>query len=113
MAGIQDLAVKALNLEAQQHFGGLPKTTLPDSNTIERYGVQRNFWHAVQTEDQQEYENCWVHNLIYYVLLTWTLFWSKKKLGSSIFFSLICSMPVELSLTQKVKAGGLEVSQDN
>ena len=39
LAGIHDLAVQAQNLEAP-HFGGLPKTTLPDSiamETLERY----------------------------------------------------------------------------
>ena len=36
LAGIHDLAVQAQNLEAP-HFGGLPKTTLPDSNAMERY----------------------------------------------------------------------------
>ena len=36
LAGIHDLAVQARNLEAP-HFGGLPKTTLPDSNAMERY----------------------------------------------------------------------------
>ena len=36
LAGIHDLAVQAQNLEAL-HFGGLPKTTLPDSIAMERY----------------------------------------------------------------------------
>ena len=36
LAEIQDLAIQVQNLEAP-HFGGLPKTTLPDSNAMERY----------------------------------------------------------------------------